>query len=153
MTHVLSFLQRWIGRFSPEDRAPSEGPYPYVYVEADGTARELHAGERAYLETEFEGADGARPYIKGNFEQRDGWGEVSGYLKRSKLPAGTSINEAPHDDPSKPLDRDEYIEFLRAKGQAVTENADGTFVSGRVIHHWVPGEEGGSGDPGASPTR
>jgi len=38
--------------------------YPYIYVNADGTARELHAGERAYLEMEFKGGDGAMPYIK-----------------------------------------------------------------------------------------
>ena len=31
-------------------------PYPYVYVLADGSARELHENERKYLETEFSGA-------------------------------------------------------------------------------------------------
>lgn len=133
-------LQRLLGRLSSRGTAPSERPYPYIYVEADGTARELHAGERAYLETEFEGADGARPYIKGRYQQRDGWGELSGYLKRTKLPAGTSVSPAPLEDPSGPLSRDEYIEFLRAKGEEVTENADGTFVSGRITHHWVEDE-------------
>jgi hypothetical protein len=120
---------------------PSDRPYPYVYVEADGTARDLHAGERAYLETEFEGADGARPYIKGTYQQRDGGGDLSGYLKRSKLPAGVLVRPAPLDDPSKPLNRDEYIDSLRAKGEEVAQNADGTFVSGRITYHWVEDEE------------
>jgi hypothetical protein len=137
----LKLLQRWLGRFSSRGRTPSERPYPFIFVEADGTARELHAGEREYLETEFEGADGARPYIKGKYQQRDGWGALSGYMKRSKLPAGTSVSQAPLDDPSKPLSRDEYVAFLRAKGQEVTENADGTFVAGRITHHWLEGEE------------
>jgi len=34
-------------------------PYPYVHVNADGSARELHPSERRYLETEFKGGDGA----------------------------------------------------------------------------------------------
>ena len=37
------------------------GTYPYVYVNADGTARELHPGERAYLEAEYQGGGGRRP--------------------------------------------------------------------------------------------
>jgi len=50
---------------------PAAEPYPYIYVNADGTARELHAGERAYLETEFKGGDGAMPYIKDSYEERN----------------------------------------------------------------------------------
>lgn len=69
--------------------------YPFVYVEVDGSARELRTDERAYLETEFEGADGARPYIKTKYEQLDGWGKLSGYLYRSELPAGLSVKPAP----------------------------------------------------------
>ena len=61
--------------------------YPYIYVNADGTARELHASERRYLETEFSGGDGAAPYIKDRYDEPNGWGELKGYLKRSELPA------------------------------------------------------------------
>jgi hypothetical protein len=38
--------------------------YPYVFINADGSARELHAEERAYLETEFKGGDGAAPWLR-----------------------------------------------------------------------------------------
>jgi hypothetical protein len=137
-----------LGRSAPTESASGQSLYPYVYVEDDGTARELHAAERAYLETEFEGADGARPYIKWRYKSRDGWGELGGYLRRSKLPAGMSIKPAPLDDPYPPLDRDGYIQLLRAEGFEVTENPDGTFTSGRIIHHWVgpDGEEAGDAE-------
>jgi len=105
---------------------PAADPYPYVYVNTDGTARELHAGERRYLETEFRGGDGAAPYVKSTYSQRDGWGEISGYLKRSELPAGTVIHAAPAEDPQRPLDRAEYIAWLRNKGVEVIENSDGS---------------------------
>ena len=52
---------------------PAAAPYRYVYVIADGTARELHVSERQYLETEFSGGDGAAPYIKSSYSERDGW--------------------------------------------------------------------------------
>lgn len=123
--------------------------YEYVYVEVDGTARELHADERTYLETEFHGADGARPYIKSSYKQRDGWGELSGYLKRSKVPVGTSIKPAPAQNPGKPRRRDEYIDDLRAKGLEVIENPDGTFTAGRIVQHWV-GEDDAPGEPPVS---
>ena len=137
MTRAVGFVRRLLRLSTLIETGSRESLYAYVYVEVDGTARELHADERTYLETEFDGADGARPYIKSNYKQRDGWGELSGYLKRSKLPAGTLIKPAPAEDPSQPLGRDEYIDDLRAKGLEVTENPDGTFTTGQVVHHWV----------------
>lgn len=79
--------------------APGQPAFPFVYVEVDGTARELSIDERAYLETGFDGADGNRPYIKVEYGQRDGWGELSGFLHRSKLPAGTPVSPAPRRRP------------------------------------------------------
>ena len=65
-----------------QDEARAE-PYPYVYVEADGSARELHQSERTYLETPYDMADGARPAVKESYSQKNGWGEIRGFLKRS----------------------------------------------------------------------
>ena len=107
---------------------PAAAPYRYVYVIADGTARELHVNERQYLETEFRGGDGAMPYIKSSYSERDGWGEITGYLKRSELPAGTVIHHAPAEDPRRPLSQTEYIAWLRNKGVEVTENSDGSMT-------------------------
>jgi hypothetical protein len=117
--------------------------YPYVYVLADGTARELHASERKYLETEFSGGDGAMPYIKRSYEQRDGWGEITGYLKRSALPKGTPIHAAPAEDPIRPLTRENYIERMREKGVEVVENADGSFT----MKGPLPGQGQGKSGP------
>ncbi len=149
-----SLVRRLLARAALRKTESGQSPYAFVYVEADGTARELHTGERAYLETDFAGADGAQPYIKSTYEQRNGWGELSGYLRRSKLAAGASIRPAPLDDPAKPLDQDEYIAFLRAKGLDVIENVDGTFTTGRMVSHWEghDGAEGGVAESTQVPT-
>jgi len=75
-------------------------PYPFIYVLEDGSARELHRREREYLETPFIGADGARPYVKWRYGQKNGWGNVRGFLRRTKLPNRILIGPAPVEDPS-----------------------------------------------------
>jgi hypothetical protein len=109
--------------------------YPYIYVNVDGTARELHASERRYLETEFSGGDGAAPYIKDSYDELNGWGELKGYLKRSDLPARTPVHAAPADDPLKPMSQAEHIEWLRSKGVEVVANSDGSFTMLAKRHH------------------
>jgi hypothetical protein len=96
-------------------------PYPYVYVDADGTARELHAAERAYLETEFKGGDGAMPYVKDSYEERNGWGELKGYLGRAALPAGMPVADAPAENPMRPMSQKDLVAWLRAKGVRVND--------------------------------
>jgi hypothetical protein len=100
-----------------------------VYVNADGSARELHPDERNYLETPFQGGDGGRPYVKRNYSQRNGWGELAGFLERSELPTDVVMQPAPAENPSKPMTKSEQIQFLRNKGMVVTENPDGTFTA------------------------
>jgi hypothetical protein len=102
--------------------------YPYVYVNADGTARELHPSERRWLATEFKGGDGAAPSIKSSYEERNGWHELTGYVERSLLPEGVAIHDAPAEDPIRPLNREEYIAWLRGKGMEVTQSSDGSFT-------------------------
>ena len=101
-------------------------PYPFVYVNDDETVRELHRGEQEYLETPFHPVDGGRPYIKSSFEAENGWGKRGGFCPRSKIPGSISIQDAPAENPSKPLTKDDLIELFREKGMVVTENADGT---------------------------
>jgi hypothetical protein len=107
---------------------PAAEPYPYIYVNADGSARELHADERTYLETEFSGGDGNRPYIKYDYEERDGWGEISGYMKRALLPPGITVAAAPAEHPNRPMNLEETIAWHRAKGLTVIENDDGSYT-------------------------
>ena len=103
-------------------------PNPYVHVEADGAARELHPSERRYLETEFKGGDGAAPYIKSRYDERNGWGDLTGYLERALLPDGLAVAAAPADDPMRPLNQEEYVAWLRRKGVEVVENSDGSLT-------------------------
>jgi len=60
--------------------------YPYVYVNDDGSVRELSPDEKDYLETPFHPADSGRPYIKSNYKAKDGWGSISGFCSRTVLP-------------------------------------------------------------------
>lgn len=66
-------------------------PYPYVWVLADGRVRELSAGEKAFLETPFLPGDGAAPSTKADYQQKNGWGNLAGYCRRSKIPEGIEI--------------------------------------------------------------
>jgi hypothetical protein len=83
-------------------------PYPYIYVEMDGTARELHAKERAYLATPFRPTDSGRPYIKSSYEEKNGWGEIRGFLHRSALPGEIYIAQAPLTDPHDEAENPEH---------------------------------------------
>ena len=67
------------------------GTGEFVYVNQDGSVRELSPDEQAYLAEDFAPGDGGRPYIKDAFESRDGWGSVSGFLPRSSVPRGVSV--------------------------------------------------------------
>jgi hypothetical protein len=66
-------------------------PYPYVYVNADGTVRELNAGEREYLETSFSPFDGGRPFVKESHLEKNGWKNFRGFLQRARLSAEIQI--------------------------------------------------------------
>jgi hypothetical protein len=110
---------------------PVAEPYPYIYVNADGTARELHQSERQYLETEFSPGDGAAPSIKESYAERNGWGDINGFLERSRLPGGTQVQDAPAEDPCRSMNKAEYIAWLRGKGVDVTEKSDGSFTISR----------------------
>ncbi|HEX8848979.1 MAG TPA: hypothetical protein VF761_05570 [Gemmatimonadaceae bacterium] len=57
----------------------------YVWVEEDGSVRDLTDREAEHLATPFEGPDGARPYIKSRLKSRTPDGRLVGYLERSQL--------------------------------------------------------------------
>lgn len=138
---MLLWIRRLLGKLSRRRPVQFNGyatvergrsrvdPYPYIYVNADGGARELHPDEYDYLETRFHPGDGNRPYVKGSYSQKNGWGEIAGFLKRSELPSEIAIQAAPSENPSKPLTRSDQIQFLRDKGLVVTEKPDGTFTA------------------------
>ena len=73
-----------------------------IYVENDGSARELTDAEMRYVDTPFSPLDGARPYIKSSYHQRNGWSELRGFLDRTNLPGGIAIGPAPVASPLQP---------------------------------------------------
>ncbi len=90
---VIIALVVWF-KWQTRSRRPKEEGYKYVYVMHDGSAREVDAEDRDYLETEFHGADGGRPYIKFRYESLDGRGNIQGFLERRQLPAHIEIVSA-----------------------------------------------------------
>jgi len=106
------------------------------YIIPDGSARELHPDECSYLEAPFEIGDGARPYVKDSYLSKNGWGDIKGFLQRSKLPHDTDIHPAPSEGRPTPPSKEEQIQIarqlLRDKGWKLVENSDGTFTARRV---------------------
>ena len=98
-----------------------------VYVNQDGSVRELSSDEREYLSQGFHPTDGERPYIKWSHSSQDGWGSISGFLSRSKVPRNIVVEPVnPRYVPQKSDVRLEMIEDSRRVGDIITENADGS---------------------------
>ena len=64
----------------------AEARSEFVYVEEDGTVREITLEEAEYLETPFHPADGGRPYIKRGYTARTPSGSLAGFLHRHDAP-------------------------------------------------------------------
>jgi hypothetical protein len=92
-----------------------------VYINDDGSARELSETEKKYVDTEFSPLDGARPHIKTRYEQRNGWGNLSGFLQRKDVPVGMPINLAQSETTSQQQTpqtvADSISELIRKHGQ------------------------------------
>ena len=74
----------------PPLRKKEEG-FKYVYVEDEGSVREVYKDEEDYLNQKFEGADGSRPYIKNKYDQKTPDGKISGYILRRRVPQNIRI--------------------------------------------------------------
>jgi hypothetical protein len=112
-----------------QDQAKSL-PYPYVYVNVDGSVRELTANECKYLETPFSPEDGARPYIKKTYEHKNPSGSIKGFCRRSAIPSDIEIQASISDDPNPVLSKEKAFEqeirYWKDHGFEVTTNPDGT---------------------------
>jgi hypothetical protein len=86
---------------SPASAAVPNAGDVLVWINADGSARELTEAEKKHVASEFSPFDGARPYIKSRYEERNGWGKLSGYLPRNEVPDGVAIKPAPADRPAR----------------------------------------------------
>lgn len=75
-------------------RRRREPGFACVFVEDDGSARELEADERDALGAEYPPGDGGRPYVKLRYESRTPDGRLGGYLLRRRLPRHLPIRPA-----------------------------------------------------------
>ncbi len=66
--------------------AMPNAPEALVYVNEDGSVRELTDADKTYVATQFSPLDGARPNVK------------SRYSDRTEVPQGFSIQPAPQQD-------------------------------------------------------
>ena len=112
-------------RFSP--RRPGEPGFKFVYVNQDGSAREVSPAEQAYLSEKFSGGDSGRPYIKSSYKSRDGWGSISGFIERRYVPARIKILPVhpDYDAREKKLGFD-MLDSHRAAGDIIETRADGS---------------------------
>jgi hypothetical protein len=94
---VAIFLIAWVRHANRPPLKPGE-PGQYVYIDDDGSARELTPDEEVYLATEFLPGDGAAPYVKSSYRQRTSTGLLRGYLARRDLPRGIAVRPAPPKD-------------------------------------------------------
>jgi hypothetical protein len=99
----------------------------FVYMNQDGSVRELSPEERTYLSKEFSGGDSGRPYIKSSCKSRDGWGSLSGFIERRKVPVRIKIFPVhpDFDDRVKELGFD-MLGSHRAAGDIIETRADGS---------------------------
>ena len=65
--------------------------FKYVYVEFDGSVRELYNDEIEYLKEEFHPGDGNRPYIKSYYKQLTPDKKISGFINRTNVPRQIKI--------------------------------------------------------------
>jgi hypothetical protein len=74
---------------------PVEQGFEYVYIEDDGSAREIDDEDIEYLKTKFEPTDGARPYIKSGYDELTPDNKISGFILRRRVPKRIKIKPFP----------------------------------------------------------
>ena len=115
--------------WSNRRRRPDEDGIRFVYINQDGSARELTESEREYLETNFQGGDGGRPSVKSRYECKDGWGSVSGFIDRRRVPALIPIAKIPSAVPQNDVAyMDDVIADAEAVGDLIERGSDGSIT-------------------------
>jgi hypothetical protein len=130
---VLGGLATW--KWGPRRR---RGPgFEYVHVNLDGSVRELSAGEQDFVSRKFQGGDGGRPYFKMSYESRNGWGCLSGFMARRKVPPSVAIGPVnpDYDHAAKSLAFD-AIALSSIIGDTKVVNPDGSITC--VLNPGIP---------------
>ena len=90
---VLGGYLVWLSVVTRAHR-PEEDGFEYVFVNDDGSVREVTEVERRRLTSEYPENDSRCPYIKLRYESRDDQGRRRGFLRRRQLPVGVRIEAA-----------------------------------------------------------
>ena len=128
---ILSILAAGLGMtaWAFRSRRRREPGFDFVYVNQDGSVRELSLEERVYLSTELSGGDGARPYVKARYESRDGWGGAAGFIRRRQVPLRLTIEPVhPEFDARSKAQVHDFLGAHRAAGDDIVKNADGSIT-------------------------
>jgi hypothetical protein len=116
-----------IWMFGP--RRGNKPGFKFVYVNQDGSVRELSPREQAYLSEEFSGGDSGRPYIKSRYGSSDGWGSQSGVMKRRRVPSPITILPVhPNYDALEKAIEHDMLGSHRAAGDIIQTNDDGSIT-------------------------
>ena len=67
-------------------RRKKEKGFEFVFVEKDGSVRELNYNEIEFLNRAFYPGETARPVIRKTFEQPGGGRDISGFILRKRVP-------------------------------------------------------------------
>ena len=113
----------------PLNNPPEQPGFAFVYVNQDGSVRELSPGEQAYLSEQFSGGDGGRPYIKSDYESADGWGSQSGFIERRLVPSRIAILSVHPDYDARVKELgDDVLGPARAAGDIIERKANGSIT-------------------------
>ena len=93
---LLCFILKIVYDFPIRKREPG---FKYVYVELDGSVRELYNDEVEYLKEEFHPNDGNRHYIKYKYKELTPSGKISGFIRRRRVPSHITIRPVPQPEP------------------------------------------------------
>lgn len=117
-----------VWKFGP--RRGKESGFKYVYVNQDGSVRELSPDEQNYLSKEFSGGDSGRPSVKFSYEGSGVvWGSQSGFLERRRVPRRLTIRtiNPNYDQMKKGLEID-ILGSHRAAGDLIETQEDGSVL-------------------------
>jgi hypothetical protein len=110
-------------------RRPQEPGFRFVYINQDGSARELSPEEQRYLSQEFSLGDSGGPYIKASYESLDGWGSQSGFIARRRVPIQVVIRPVhPNYDAAVKELGDDLLDLQRAAGDDIVKNSDASIT-------------------------
>jgi hypothetical protein len=113
-------------RFRP--RRSNEPGFKYVYVNHDGSVREVSPVEQAeFLLDESMAPSVDSIYKKSSFTSRDGWGSLSGFIERRLVPARIKISPVPPEfDARKEKIAFDVVDLFRAAGDFIETHTDGS---------------------------